>query len=200
MEPAGPSHRPEKGSRGWQVRTYRKWHRWIGAAAGIFLIFAGATGTATAFSEFFGEEERIREATRWLESPMTADADPSEWGDPLAAAIATVNAESPGAFIDRVSMEFKGETPRIMVFTGRPGGGEDRRFVLDARTGDLLSVESYADKSFLVRLHSGEAFGDGGLVVAMFWGLALVLIGASGIWIYFSMRRPGGEGLAKVFW
>jgi hypothetical protein len=42
--------------------------------------------------------------------------------------------------------------------------------VLDARTGALLSNEAYADKPLLYRLHSGEAFGDGGLVVAMFWG------------------------------
>lgn len=197
--PDGP-RRPIRGSHTWKVRTFRQWHRWIGAGAGLFLIFAGGTGTLVAFTEFFGEEEQIREATRRLVSPMTVDAPESEWQGPMANALATVEAQAPGAHIDKVTMEFKGDAPRIQVFTGHPTGGEDRRFLIDARSGRLLSVESYADKPFLVRLHSGEAFGDGGLVVAQLWGLMLVGLGCSGLWIYWSMRRPGGRGLRKAFW
>ena len=50
------------------------------------------------------------------------------------------------------------------------------------------------------RLHSGEAFGDGGLVVAMFWGLALLVINVTGLIIYLMMRRPNATGLRRVFW
>jgi uncharacterized iron-regulated membrane protein len=56
--------------------------------------------------------------------------------------------------------------------------------VFDARTGQLLSEEAYADKPFLYRLHSGEAFGDGGLVVAMLWGLTLIVLTVTGLIIY----------------
>ena len=82
----------------------------------------------------------------------------------------------------------------------KPTGGEDRKLVLDARTGLLLSDETYADKPFLYRLHSGEAFGDGGLVVAMLWGLTLIVLTTTGLIIYLKLYRPGAKGLKKVFW
>ena len=168
--------RSATGTRSWRIRTFRKWHRWIGFSASLFLLWAGATGTITAFSEFFGPEERLREANRKLTSPVTAESPMDAWEPQLERALATVAAQAPGAPLDKVTIEFKGVDPRIQVFTGKPGGGEDRQFVIAAKTGELRSVESYADKPFLYRLHSGEAFGDGGLVVAMFWGLALVLL------------------------
>jgi uncharacterized iron-regulated membrane protein len=61
-------------------------------------------------------------------------------------------------------------------------------------------VESYVDKPFLYRLHSGEAFGDGGLVVAMFWGLALVTMSVSGTLVYLKMLRRNASGLGRYFW
>ena len=90
--------------------------------------------------------------------------------------------------------------PTVTVFTGKPTGGEDRKFVVDANSGRILGVEAYADKPFLYRLHSGEAFGDGGLVGAMLWGTALVILTASGLIIYFMMRRRNPQGIQKVFW
>jgi len=86
------------------------------------------------------------------------------------------------------------------VFTGRPGGGEDRKFVVDARTGVVMRTEAYVDKPFLNRLHSGEAFGDGGLVVAMAWALTLVVLIVTGLIIYFLLRPKKRSGLQQVFW
>ena len=54
-------------------------------------------------------------------------------------------------------------------------------------SNSILSVEDYSDKALIYRLHSGEWFGDGGLVVAMAWGLALVLMAASGMCGWSSM-------------
>ena len=34
---------------------WRKWHRWIGFPAAIFLLFASCTGAILAFTEFFGD-------------------------------------------------------------------------------------------------------------------------------------------------
>ncbi len=97
-------------------------------------------------------------------------------------------------------MQLKGPKPTVTIFTGKPTGGEDRKFVFDGRTGALLSEEAYADKPFLYRLHSGEAFGDGGLVVAMLWGLTLIVLTLTGLIIYLKLRRPGLTGIRKVFW
>lgn len=185
---------------------WRQWHRWLGFPAALFLLFAATTGVLVAGTEFFGEDEARREALRKVVSPLTA-------GDDVARAIA-VNVAAERALkavaaragrdapIDRITLELKGDAPRVLVFTGRPGGGEDRKFVVDALSGRITSEEAYADKPFLYRLHSGEAFGDGGLVVAMGWGLALLWLTISGLMIYWRMRRKGAAatGLRRVFW
>ena len=183
------------------VAFWRRWHRWIGFPAALFLLFAGTTGVIVAFTEFFGEAERLREATRDLVSPMTAASSSDQWSPAVMNALRVVQADAGNAPIDKIEMQFKGDHPTVTVFTGKPSGGEDRKFVVDARTGALVRVEAYADKPFLTRLHSGEAFGDGGLVFAMFWGLTLVILTASGLIIYLLMRGNRNlTGLQRVFW
>jgi uncharacterized iron-regulated membrane protein len=182
------------------VAFWRKWHRWIGFPATLFLIWAAATGFLVAFTEFFGADEALREATRDLISPVNVSSPSTAWSEPLARAFATAAARSKGAPVDKIEMQFKGTQPTVTMFTGKPTGGEDKKLVFDARTGSLLSEEAYADKPFLYRLHSGEAFGDGGLVVAMTWGLTLIVLTITGLIIYFKMWRPGQTGVRKVFW
>src|SRR5215213_1412766 len=183
------------------VAFWRRWHRWIGFPAALFLLFAGTTGVIVAFTEFFGEAERLREATRDLVSPMTAASSSDQWSPAVMNALRVVQADAGNAPIDKIEMQFKGDHPTVTVFTGKPSGGEDRKFVVDARTGALVRVEAYADKPFLTRLHSGEAFGDGGLVFAMFWGLALLVLTVTGLIIYLLMRGNRNlTGLQRVFW
>lgn len=179
---------------------WRKWHRWIAWPAALFLLWAGSTGVIVAFTEFFGADEALREATRDQISPVTVNSPQASWADPVARALATAATRSAGAPIDKIEIQFKGPQPTVTLFTGKPTGGEDRKLVVDATTGSLVADETYADKPFLYRLHSGEAFGDGGLVVAMFWGLTLVILTITGLIIYLKMRRPGLVGIRKVFW
>ena len=179
---------------------WRKWHRWIAFPATIFLLFAAITGMALAFTEFFGEAEALRERTRDLVSPVKADGPATAWQDPVARAVAAVNAAAPGAPIDKIELQLKGDHPTVTVYTGKPAGGEDRKFVVDARTGRIVSETAYADKPLLYRLHSGEAFGDGGLVLAMGWALALLALTSSGLVIWWRVRRRDATGLRRVFW
>jgi uncharacterized iron-regulated membrane protein len=179
---------------------WRKWHRWIGFPAALFLLFSSITGAFLAFTEFFGPEEALREATRDLVSPVTLASPPSDWADPLARAVSSVNAAAGGAPIDRITMQFKGDSPTVTIFTGKPTGGEDKQYVVNLKTGALIRTEAYVDKPFLNRLHSGEAFGDGGLVVAMLWALSLFVLTVTGIIIYLKLRPRAPVGLQKVFW
>jgi len=185
---------------GLNLAFWRKWHRWIGFPAALFLLWAAATGVLVAFTEFFGEEEALREATRDMISPVTVSSAQTEWTEPIARAFAAAATRANGAPVDKLEVQFKGPRPTVTVFTGKPKGGEDRKLVFDARTGLLLSEEAYADKPFLYRLHSGEAFGDGGLVVAMMWGLTLLVLTITGLIIYLKLWRPGQTGMKKVFW
>lgn len=182
------------------VAFWRRWHRWIGLVAVVFLLFSAVTGFLVAFTEFFGEAEALREATRDLVSPVTTASPDRVIADAVAKSVATARGVAPGAPIDKIELQFKGDQPTVSVFTGKPGGGEDRKLVLDLRTGALVRNEDYTDKPFLNRVHSGEAFGDGGLVFAMGWALGLAALSVSGAWIYWTMRRPNQAGWKRVFW
>lgn len=183
------------------VAFWRKWHRWIGFPAALFLLFAATTGFLLAFTEFFGADEALREATRDLVSPVNVASPPASVNDPLARALEGARSISANAPIDKITLQFKGDAPTVTIFTGKPTGGEDRKLVFNATTGALIANESYADKPFLNRLHSGEAFGDGGLVGAMFWALSLVILTISGLTIYYSMRgKRQLTGVKKIFW
>ena len=179
---------------------WRRWHRWIGFPAALFLLFAATTGFLVATTEFFGEEEALREATRNLTSPVsTASLDPA-WHEPIARAMFLAEMRAPGAPIDKITVQFKGEQPTVTIYLGKRGGGEDKLIVVDANNGQLIREAAYADKPILNRIHSGEFFGDGGLVFAMFWALALATLTISGLVIYWTMRRKNPVGLQKVFW
>src|SRR5216110_2105829 len=133
------------------VAFWRRWHRWIGFPAVLFLLFAATTGMLVAFNEFFGEAEAIREATRDLVSPISTTAPDSQWAPAISRALATVTTKAGSLPIDKIELQPKGDHPTITVFSGKPTGGEDRKFVVDARSGALLSIEAYADKPFLTR-------------------------------------------------
>lgn len=179
---------------------WRKWHRWVAFPATIFFIWVGITGLSLAITEFFGAEEALREQTRDLVSPVTAAAPAAAWEEPIGRAVTAVNAAAPGAPIDKIQVQFKGDHPTVTIFTGKIAGGEDQKFVVSASTGKIDKVEDYADKPLLNRLHSGEAFGDGGLVVAMFWAAALLFLSVTGLTIYLKIRKPNAVGLQRVFW
>jgi uncharacterized iron-regulated membrane protein len=181
-------------------RTWRRWHRWIGWVAALFLLFAATTGILVAATEFFGADEALREHLRTVESPVTTATPPAACTDALQRAFATAAQKAPGAPIDRVDWQCKGEPPTVTFYLGKHGGGEDRKLVCNASTGALLTEADYTDKPFLYRLHSGEAFGDGGLFVAMLWGLALVLLTLSGVVIYLQMKKRGARGWQRIFW
>jgi uncharacterized iron-regulated membrane protein len=182
------------------VVAWRRWHRWIGLPAAIFLLWAGTTGTIVAATEFFGEDEALREQLRTVVSPVNVRSATAELTTTVERALATVAAQAPDAPVDKIVVQFKGPAPVVQVFTGKPGGGEDRQFVVNARTGALVKTESYVDKPFLWRLHSGEAFGDGGLVFAMGWGLALSTMTATGLVMLWRIRRRDATGVRRYFW
>src|SRR5829696_6134665 len=94
---------------------WRKWHRWIGFPAALFLLFAATTGFLVAFTEFFGADEALREATRDLVSPVTLASPAAVWSEPLARALATAGTIKSGAPIDRIEMTFKGDRPLVTV-------------------------------------------------------------------------------------
>jgi uncharacterized iron-regulated membrane protein len=188
-----------------EMKGWRRYHRWVGWIAAIFLLWASSTGVIVAFTEFFGEEETERERLRGVESAVKLDAADGEAKAALVLAWNAAMANAPGAPVDKIELKLKGDRPEVRVFVGKKGGGEDKLLRIDAKTGGLIAEETYADKPLLWRLHSGEAFGDGGLVAAMLWGLALVVMSLTGGFMYIHMYRrhqvaQQPTGLKKFFW
>ena len=184
-----------------EMKSYRRWHRWIGTIAALFLAWASITGVLVAVTEFFGAAETERERLRDVTSTVKLEpADPAI-ATALALALTGAMAKAPGAPVDKVELKLKGDKPEVNIFLGKPGGGEDKQLKFDAKSGAFLSEESYVDKPLLYRLHSGEAFGDGGLVVAMGWGLALATMSVTGFLMYLHMmRRRQVPGWRRYFW
>jgi uncharacterized iron-regulated membrane protein len=183
------------------MRFYRRWHRWISTFAAIFLAWAAITGVIVAFTEFFGADEAERERLRDTTSAVKLDAADPAVVTSLSLALTSAMAKAPGAPVDKIELKLKGDKPVVNIFLGKPGGGEDRTLRFDGKTGAFLAEESYEDKPLIYRLHSGEAFGDGGLVVAMGWGLALALMSITGFLMYWHMmRRHKVPGWRKYIW
>ena len=166
---------------------WRKWHRWVGFVAAPFLLFAALTGIAAGIAEMTSEDEEAREKARQRVSAGKLPTPPATVADPVAKALAGAATRAPGAPVDKVQVDFKADPPTVTVYLGKPAGGEDKKLVYDARTGEFVREESYADKPFLTRLHSGEAFGDWGLVFGTAWGVSLVVLLATGLVIYFTV-------------
>jgi uncharacterized iron-regulated membrane protein len=179
---------------------WRKWHRWVGLVAFPFLVFATMTGIFAGIAEMTSEDEEAREAARDRVSEVKLPAASASVSDPVALALRDAGRRAEAAPVDKVLVDFKSDPPTVTIYLGKPTGGEDKKLVYNARTGEFLREELYEDKPFLTRLHSGEAFGDWGLVLGTAWGLALLVLLVTGIWIYLQMRKPGRKGLGKVFW
>ncbi len=179
----------------------RKIHRWLGVPAAIFLLLASFTGVWLECVHFFGAEEAERERIRDLASSVTAQSVGAEFGaafDKARVAAASQAGEQP---LDKMVWQLKGDAPTITFFFGPHGQQAGRRITVHARTGEILAVEDYAEDSLILRLHSGEAFGDGGMVLGMVWGVLLFTLTVTGIIIYFRMKpRTPRTGLRKVFW
>ena len=80
----------------------RKWHRWIGLPAGIFLLLTAFTGVWLECVRFFGEEEALREKVRDLASKHTPKAPAFAIEEKLSAARAAVAVKHPDAPLDKI--------------------------------------------------------------------------------------------------
>ena len=179
----------------------RKIHRWLGVPAAIFLLLASFTGVWLECVKFFGAEEAEREHIRDITSTVTAQSVDAEFDQGFKKACHIAFTKAGAQPLDKMVWQLKGVTPTITFFFGPQGQHSGRRIVVQARTGEFLRAEAYDEDSFILRLHSGEALGDGGQVLGMVWGTLLFALTATGIVVYFRMKpRTPRAGLRKVFW
>ena len=178
----------------------RKWHRWIGLVGALFFVVTAFTGIWLECERFFGEEEALREKLRDTVSKITAQTPSAEFSAKLAKAQEAVAARAGHQPLDKIVWQLKGDAPSVTFYLGGTKEQSARKLVVNANSGAVEKEDTYDDDSFILKLHSGEALGDGGMVLGMFWGLALIVMTVTGIFIYWRMRPREATGLKKLFW
>lgn len=185
----------------------RKFHRWVSLPACLFLLMVAATGVVLQVQQFISadEAERERLADKPSEFALSGGAASLEDAHRAEAKLLSVAdaAMGAGGTIDRVDHLLRADPPRV-VLHAITKGGTPLRFTAKASDGSLIGPEGGEEdqrESFMLRLHTGEIFGDAGVVFGMIWGTALVALTLTGVWMYYRMwsarRRSLGAAVQR---
>ena len=171
----------------------RKIHRWIGIGAAVLFLLVSVTGVLLQIEQIFSAEEANREAMAAIMSPASL----TRPLHPDSAALDRARTAVLGRFGDRpvaaLDWQIKGKEPHYIFHLDGP---RPLRVDVNAATGAI--VESRPDgEDWLLKLHTGEIVGDGGKVLGLGWGLALVTMLVTGILAYLNMYRARQKGSAK---
>ena len=174
----------------------RKYHRWISFVAALFLVVVGTTGVVLQVQRLTGgEEEQEREREAATEGKASLGVDPSVL---LSRTLAAVQQRAPGQALASIELLPGGDEPKGVVILA---GDRARRIVVDARDGDVVEDKPYEAESLILRIHSGAIFGEPGVFLGIFWGLALVGLSLTGAWVYLDLyRRRRKSGNGGMFW
>ena len=185
------------------MQLNRKIHRWLGIIAAIFFLSVSITGIVLQYQAIFGEEESAHEAMAEMRSPVTTAHSFAVDASAFERARGVVAARYPDVPVASVDWHIKGETP---AYTFHLEGAEPLKVAVATATGAIISAEPDGE-SWIMRLHTGEIIGDGGKVLGLLWGLALVAMSVTGFIVYVKMlnaRKTGGAGKVsgwrRYFW
>lgn len=183
--------------------TSRKVHRWLGTGAAVFFLLVSITGVFLQIEQVFGGDEAIKEKLATMVSPASLARplphDPTGMDRARKAVLARFG-DRPVSAID---WQLKGDAPHYVLHLD---GAEPLRVDVNAATNTI--VESRPDgEDWLLKLHTGEIVGDGGKVLGLAWGIALVAMTITGLLVYLQIyraRRKGAAarniGLRRFFW
>ena len=173
--------------------TSRQFHRWLGIGAAVLFLLVSGTGVALQYQQIFGSEEAAKEAAASIVSPLSL-ARPTAL-DPAALDRARLMllARYGDRPVAEVDWQIKAPTP---AFVFHLDGDDPRKISVVVASGAILSDEPDGE-DWLIRLHSGEIIGDGGKFLGLLWGLGLVAMTLTGVWLYIKMYRARQKGSAS---
>lgn len=173
--------------------TSRQFHRWLGIGAAVLFLLVSVTGVALQYQQIFGSEEAAKEASASITSPLSLAKPTGLDVAALDRARMALLARYGNRPIAGVDWEIKAPTP---AFVFHLDGSDPRKVVVGITSGAILSDEPDGE-DWLLRLHSGEIIGDGGKVIGLLWGLGLVAMTLTGVWLYIKMYRARRKGSAS---
>jgi hypothetical protein len=182
--------------------TNRTIHRWLGIGAGILFLSVAVTGVVLQIQQLFGEEETQKEELARFTSPVDLRSRITVDASALARAQAAVLAQLGDRRVDSIDWQIKGPA---QLFVFHLGGDSPIKAEVGVRSGRIVKVES-DEEDWLLRLHTGEIVGDGGKVLGLFWGTALVAMLITGSLVYLQLYRArqrgtkARRGWRRFFW
>lgn len=193
MPPVAPIEHPTPRRR-WTRAAFHA-HLWIGVIATLALVSISITGVLLNHKRGLGLMPDV---------PHTSDAAlrASVSLDSLAlAALAAAPTEArgewaPGAPVDPALIDRMDVRPRNGFAKVRFRDRANTEVTVDLATGRAIHVGARNDV-FLEKLHSGEIFGDGFVLLSDAGAIALVVTLITGYWLWLAPRllrsRPGAN-------
>lgn len=164
-----------RAGRGAVRRLLVKWHRWIALAVSLPLLLQMGTGFALVFKP---------EVIGWTATPSGLVAEGRVRFETVVEAVAKAE---PGARITRVDFPAAADAPYVFHLQR----GERPHFVAASKDGRVEALGPAAAAMETVRaLHDDLATPGLGQVTVAVSGVALTLLGASGLWLWW----PGRSG------
>lgn len=135
--------REDREVRAWKKERclMRKWHRWIGVGAALFLLSVATTGIILQFQQFFGDDEAAREKLAVLRSAYSLDSSLSDFGLKLDQAKSSLRRQVGNAVLDNVEIALKGEHP---TFVFHLAGAEPQKVVVSADSEYAQETENHS--------------------------------------------------------
>jgi hypothetical protein len=162
--------------------------------AAVLFLLVSVTGVALQYQQIFGSEEAAKEAAASIVSPLSLakpiGLDPAA----LDRARRTLLVRYGNRPVAGVDWQIKASTPALVFHLD---GSDPRKVAVGVASGAVLSDEPDGE-DWLIRLHSGEIIGDGGKFLGLLWGLGLVAMTLTGVWVYFKMYRARQKGSASM--
>ncbi|MFA6044089.1 MAG: PepSY domain-containing protein [Phycisphaerales bacterium] len=182
----------------------RKIHRWLSLLACLFLLVVGVTGVILQVQSLTSADEAERERLAEKASGFTVGASldkPRAATDSLTAHAAKQLGDKAG--IDWIEYRLRADPPRVVLHALKADGAPVQ-FTAKIEDGSIIGPangEADGRESLLLRLHTGEVLGDGGVVGGILWGSAMVVLTISGMWMYYRMwsarRRSLGAAVER---
>ena len=171
----------------------RKLHRWLGLAAAILFLSVSVTGVFLQIEQLFGEEETTKEMLAAMRSPVSLSGLATPDAVALDRARRTVMARFGDQPVAALDWQIKGPIQHLRFHLDGP---KPLLVDVNARTGAIIEARPDGE-DWLLKLHTGEIIGDGGKVLGLGWGLALVTMLVTGLLVYLNMYRARQRGSAK---
>lgn len=188
----------------------RKLHRWISAAAMIFIAYVAITGTVVAVNELinpasFGQGGGQGPAPEKIVGPQEPLPPKAEVEAMMLRALEIARRAEPNTPLTKavVALRIKDGVPVAKVTFGT--GPKAAVVTIDAQSGEILrrgeDDHGAGFNGLLQQIHSGALYGKVGMVLVILTGLCMTFLSISGIVMYFDLLgRRRKLDKRQLFW